>query len=124
MEVNISDVYLKTSLYIKSETNNLLNSKSNSSIITSYYTKTEINNSFDNIYCELYIGNTFYDQIEIDEKNDILSTALVFKSIVNYIINLDDKINLKSDILRVYTKIEINVLISTPKIIYNSSLKT
>ena len=66
----------------------------------------------------------FYDQIEIDEKFDIISTALVFKSIVNDIINLDDKINLKIYILRVYTKTEIDVLMSTPKIIYNSSFKT
>ena len=54
LKANTADFYGKTSLYTKTETDTLLNNKLNSSLITSYYTKTEITNIFINYYTKLY----------------------------------------------------------------------
>ena len=54
LKANTADFYGKASLYTKTETDTLLNNKLNSSLITSYYTKTEITNIFINYYTKLY----------------------------------------------------------------------
>ena len=66
LKANAADFYAKALLYTKTETDTLLNNKLNSSLITSYYTKTEITNIFINYYTKLYIDNSFYIKTEVD----------------------------------------------------------
>jgi hypothetical protein len=112
LKANTADFYGKTSLYTKTETDTLLNNKLNSSLITSYYTKTEITNIFINYYTKLYIDNSFYIKTEVDALLDNIRTMLNFKAMVADIVILDDKINLKADSLTTYTKTQIdNILL-------------
>ena len=78
LKANTADFYAKSLLYTKTEADTLLNLKLNSSLISSYNTKTEIIAAFANYYNKLYIDNSFYIKTEVDVLLDAIKDNVKF----------------------------------------------
>ena len=91
LKADIANVYYKSVLYTQTEVNTLLGNKLNSSDISNYYTKTEIDTTFGLYYNKTYIDtliSNYYNKTYIDTTvagiNSDLNLKLNASAIDNY----------------------------------------
>jgi len=102
LKADISNVYYKNVLYTKTEVNTLLGNKFNSSDISNYYTKTEIDTTFGLYYNKIYIDtliSDYYNKSYIDGQISTINT------------NINTKLNANA-INDYYTKVEVDTQFS------------